>query len=92
MSLKGLQAKEEMAAKEVFVSLIDLPGVRLRKGWKIALAALMVSTVVAALVIQPQLHDLSIVSACLGAGLMLTGFVFPEILVVPQRKLESQGN
>ena len=92
VSLKGLQAKEEMAAKEVFVSLIDLPGVRLRKGWKIALAALMVSTVVAALVIQPQLHDLSIVSACLGAALMLTGFVFAEILVVPQRKLDSQEN
>lgn len=90
VSLKRLQAKEEMAANEVFAAFVDLPGVRLRRGWKIALAALIASAVVSTIVVRPQLHDLSIVSACLGAALMLAVFVFAEMLVVPQSKLDSQ--
>lgn len=92
VSLKALQAKEEKAAEEVSTSLMDLPGVRLRRGWKRALAALVATVVVAIPVAQPQLRELSVLSAGLGAALMLAVFIFGEILTVPRRQLDSQDS
>jgi len=83
VSLKALQAKEVKAAEEISTSLMDLPGVRLRRGWKRAMAALVATVVVAILVVRPQLHELSILSAGLGGALMLAVFLFGEILAAP---------
>jgi hypothetical protein len=92
VSLAALQAKEDKAGEVVTTSFMDLPGVRLRRGWKIGLATLMATILVGILVFQPQLHDLSILSVGLGAALMLTTFVFGEILAVPRHQLDSQDS
>ena len=84
VSLKALQAKEAKAAEEVSTSLMDLPGVRLKRGWKRAMAALVATVIVAILVVQPPLHEISILSAGLGGALTIVVFLFGEILAVPR--------
>lgn len=86
MSLKALQAEEVKTAEEVSTSLVDLPGVRLKIGWKRAMAALVAAVVVAVLVIQPPLHEISILSAGLGGALTIVVFLFGEILAVPRAR------
>ena len=83
VSLKALQADDAKALEEVSTSLVDLPGVRLKRGWKISMAALVATVVVAILVIQPPLHEVSILSAGLGVALTIVVFLFWEILAVP---------
>ena len=90
VSLKALNAKEDKAAELVCASLIDLPGVRLRRGWKRAFAALVAAVVVAIPAAQPPLRALSLLWACFGAALMLLLVVFARILAVPRRQLDSQ--
>ena len=84
VSLKALQAKEAKASEEVSMSLIDLPGVQLRRGWIRAMSILVATVVVASLWFQPQIHELSLLSAGLGAVIMLAVCVFCEILAAPR--------
>ncbi len=86
VSLKALQAEEVKTAEEVSTSLVDLPGVRLKIGWKRAMAALVATVLVAVLVIQPPLHEISILSAGLGGALTIVVFLFGEILAVPRAR------
>jgi hypothetical protein len=84
VSLKALQADDAKALEEVSTSLVDLPGVRLKRCWKISMAALIATVVVAILIIQPPLHEVSILSAGLGGALTIVFFLFGEILAVPR--------
>jgi hypothetical protein len=88
VSLKALQAKEVKASEEVSVSLIDLPGVQLRRGWIRAMTILVATVMLASLWFRPQIRELSPVSAGLGAVLMLAVCVFCEILIVPRRQFD----
>lgn len=88
LSLKSLRSKEEKAVEIVAASFMDIPRVRLRRPWKRALWLFVATTLFATLVLQPHIHDLSILSAGFGAAIMLTICLFGEILSIPRRELD----
>lgn len=89
ISLKELLAREVMAEKEVCVSLADLPGVRLRRGWKKTMVALAAGAAIAIPVEHPQIQALSMLF--LGAALMLPALLYRRILIVPRGQIDSKS-
>ena len=87
VSLKDLQAKEETKAEMISTSFMDLRDVRLKRGWKRAFIAVVAMILVAIPLFQPQPHELSLISAGMGAISMLTILFFVEILLVPRRHI-----
>lgn len=91
VSLKDLQTKEDKKAEIVSTSFMDLRNVRLKRGWKRAFMAATATTLVAISVLQPKPHELSILSASMGAILMLTILFFVEILLVPRHHIDPES-
>ena len=91
VSLKDLLSKEEKKAEMASASFMELRDVRLKRGWKRAFMALAATFLVAISVAQPKLHELSILSAGMGAILMLPILFLVEILLVPRRHIDPDN-
>lgn len=89
--LTTLLSREERAAEAVSASFMDLRDVRLKRPWKLGLIALVGAFLVGVLVVQPSLGEFSLLSACLGALLLLAVMLFAETLTAPRRQIVSEG-
>lgn len=90
VSLKALPAKEAREAEIVSASFMDLHDDRLKRPWKLALIALGAALLAASLLKQPSWSDLSLLSASIGAIVLLTVMFFAQTLAVPRRRIESE--
>ncbi|TXT28151.1 MAG: hypothetical protein FD131_3284 [Rhodocyclaceae bacterium] len=87
ISLNDVRAKEKKKVEIVSASFMDLQEVRLKRRVKQSLIALVAATMAALLFMDPKPHELSILSAGLGAVVLLSILLFVEVLVLPRHRI-----
>lgn len=87
ISLNDVRAKEAKKFEIVSASFLDLQDVRLKRRVKQSLIALSALTLAALLFMDPKPHELSLLSAGLGAVLMLSILMFVEVLDLPRHRI-----